>query len=268
MKTITFTTDFGDGSTYVAAMKGVVLSVNADARLFDLTHRLPPQDLVAAAYFLSDSLEWFPDGTIHVVVVDPGVGTDRALLCVEYGGQVVLVPDNGCWTPLFPPSYEPSVYRIEERRYWLPEVSPTFHGRDILAPVAAHLSLGTAPAELGPKVSQWIRLNLPEPVITSDSAHGQVVMVDRFGNLVTNIPGNDFSGLPVRVAGKIVDRWVKSYGHAEPGKLVALIGSNGRLEVAVVNGSAARQLGVGVGAVVNVERARLPRDPCFPLRRR
>jgi S-adenosylmethionine hydrolase len=256
MKTISLTTDFGEGSTYVAAMKGAVLSVNPAARLLDLTHRLPPQDLVATAYFLSDSLPWFPDGTIHVVVVDPGVGTERALLCVEYGGQLILVPDNGCWMPLFPPSYQPTVYRLEEQRFWLPEVCPTFHGRDILAPVAAHLSLGATPAELGPKVSRWVRLVLPEPEIGRDAAEGQVVIVDPFGNLVTNIPGNACPGMPVRIAGRIIDRWVKSYGHAEPGSLVALIGSTGRLEVAVVNGSAAALLNIGTGAPVQVELSR------------
>jgi S-adenosylmethionine hydrolase len=252
--TVTLTTDFGDGSSYVAAMKGAVLAVNPAARLLDLTHRLPPQDLIAAAYFLSDSLPWFPEGTIHVVVVDPGVGTERALLCVDYSGQIILVPDNGCWTPLFPPSYEPRVYRLEDRRYWRQEVCPTFHGRDIFAAVAGHLSLGLSPSELGPQIRRWDRLALPEPVITADAARGQVVVVDPFGNLVTNIPGSICTGMPVCIAGQTVDNWVKCYGQAEPGTLLALIGSAGRLEIAVVNGSAAAQLGVGRGATVEVYR--------------
>src|SRR5262245_18257283 len=125
----TLTTDFGEGSAYVAAMKGALLAVNPAARLIDLSHRLPPQDLVAAAYFLAGALQWFPPGTVHVGVVDPGVGTERALLCVEWKGQTILVPDNGCWTPLLGPSDTPRVRRLENRAYWRPEVSATFHGR-------------------------------------------------------------------------------------------------------------------------------------------
>src|SRR5689334_23663128 len=147
---VTLTTDFGGGSSYVAAMKGALLTVNPAARLVDLSHDLPPQDLVATAYFLADALPWFPTGTIHVVVVDPGVGTERHLLCVEWRGQHLLVPDNGCWTALIADNERPTVHRLAERRFWRPEVSATFHGRDILAPVAGHLSLGVAPADLGP----------------------------------------------------------------------------------------------------------------------
>jgi S-adenosylmethionine hydrolase len=253
MKTVTLTTDFGEGSSYSAALKGAVLAVNPSARLFDLSHRLPPQDLVSTGYFLCDSLPWFPAGTIHVVVVDPGVGTDRALLCVEWAGQIILVPDNGCWTPLVRPDHLPGVHRLENRRFWRPVVTATFHGRDILAPVAGHLSLGVPPTELGPQVARWVRLTLPQPAVSADGVRGQVIVVDPLGNLITNIPvGVCPPGMPVRIAGQSVKRWVHSYGHAEPETLVALIGSNGRLEIAVVNGSAAARLGVSVGEPVEV----------------
>ena len=254
MSLVTLTTDFGDGSSYVAAMKGALLAVNPDARVVDLCHRLPPQDLLAAGYFLSDTLSWFPPATIHVVVVDPGVGTDRALLCVEWNGQVILAPDNGCWTSVVRVDETPRVYRLAERRYWRSTVSATFHGRDILAPVAGHLSLGVRPAELGPTVAEWAGLPLPEPVVTADGLRGEVIFVDHFGNLVTNIRLESPSAGPVRIAGITVSHMVRTYGESEPGTLVALIGSSGRLEVAVVNGSAALRLGVGIGAGVEVDR--------------
>src|SRR5262245_2557855 len=153
---VTLTTDFGGGSSYVAAMKGALLAVNPAARLVDLSHDLPPQDLIATAYFLADTVRWFPAKTVHVVVIDPGVGTERSLLCVELADQYVLVPDNGCWTSLIAGGLDlPVVYRLTKKQYWRPEVSATFHGRDILAPVAGHLTLGVAPALLGPKVGTW-----------------------------------------------------------------------------------------------------------------
>jgi len=139
---ITLTTDFGEGSPYVAAMKGVVLALNPNARLLDLSHTIPPQDLYHAAFFLRSALPYFPPGTIHVIVVDPGVGTSRAALYVETAGERLLVPDNGCWTPFAQTVAQPPVVvRLAEPRYWRPHVSATFHGRDIFAPVAAHLSL-------------------------------------------------------------------------------------------------------------------------------
>lgn len=255
MSLVTLTTDFGDGATYVAAMKGALLAVDPEARVIDLSHRLPPQDLVATSYFLSDTLSWFPPATIHVVVVDPGVGTDRALLCAEWNGQVILAPDNGCWTSVVRVDQTPRVYRLAERRYWRSTVSATFHGRDILAPVAGHLSLGVRPDELGPSVAEWARLALPEPFVMTEGLRGEVVVVDDFGNLVTNIRLELPAG-PVRIAGTTVSQRVRTYGEAEPGTLVALIGSTGRLEIAVVNGSAARRLGVGAGTSVQVDRNR------------
>jgi hypothetical protein len=255
MTTITFTTDFGDGSSYVAALKGAVLSVNPAARLLDLTHRLPSQDIKSAAWFLADALPYFPAGAIHIIVVDPGVGTNRALLCVEWAGQLLLVPDNGCWTPLVRRNDAVCVRRLENRRFWGPEVSNTFHGRDILAPVAGHLSLGIAPAEFGPEVTDWTTLTLPQPQVAADAVRGEVAVVDPFGNLVSNIPANDIPpGCEVRIHGIGSVPWARTYGESEPGALVALIGSSRRLEIAVVNGSAAIRLGVGVGEPVEVVR--------------
>src|SRR5262245_6120601 len=148
---ITLTTDFGLESPYVAEMKGVILGINPQARLVDLSHLIPPQDIRSAAFFLAAAIPCFPPDVIHVVVIDPGVGTARALVFVEVNGQRLLAPDNGCWTLLdCDPARPPQVRRLGNERFWRHPVSSTFHGRDILAPVAGHLSMGVKPEELGP----------------------------------------------------------------------------------------------------------------------
>jgi S-adenosylmethionine hydrolase len=254
---ITLTTDFGEGSPYVAAMKGVIIGINPAARLLDLTHKVPPQHVRHAAFFLAGAVPYFPPDVIHVIVVDPGVGTQRALLYVEVDGHRLLVPDNGCWTRLVSPLSRPIVRRLTEPRYWRRPVSTTFHGRDILAPSAAHLSLGVAPASLGPLTEDWVRLDFPSPVLTPDRLAGEVVFIDDFGNLLTNIPGEAFrafSGRRVRIAvgEQEVTRIVRTYGEAEPGTPVALISSSGELEIAVNHGSAAVVLQAGMGTRVVV----------------
>ncbi len=255
---LTLTTDFGEGSAYVAAMKGVILSLNPAARLVDLSHRVPPQDLRHAALFLAESLPYFPPGTVHLVVVDPGVGTARALLHVEAGGHHLLAPDNGCWAPAADRLGAPRVRRLTESLLWRRPVSATFHGRDILAPVAAYLSLGGDAGQLGAPVREWARHALPVATLAPDRLAGEVVLVDAFGNLLTNIPGEAFLALSARplrlmVGGRPVERVVRTYGDAPPGTPIALVSSSGRLEVAVSQGSAARALGAGAGTAVEVE---------------
>lgn len=253
---ITLTTDFGEASPYAAAMKGVILGINPAARLLDLSHQIPPQDIRHAAFFLARSIPWFPPQALHVIVVDPGVGGERALLYVEVGCHRLLGPDNGCWTELARGiGQPPRVIRLAEPRWWRQPVSATFHGRDILAPVAAHLSLGVAPEALGPPLGEWVRLESRPPRPTAHGLAGEVVFVDQFGNLITNIPGNAVAemSLLLRVAGRPVPRRVRTYAEAAPGELVALTGSDGLLEIAVVQGNAAQMLGAGVGTSVQVE---------------
>ena len=260
---ITLTTDFGGGSPYVAAMKGVILGLNPRVRLIDLSHQIPPQDVRFAAFFLRASVPYFPPETIHVVVVDPGVGTDRALLYVEVDGHRLLAPDNGCWTGLIGVgqtllSGKPTVFRLTERRFWRPTLSSTFHGRDILAPVAAHLSLGEDPRNLGPLVDDWVRLETKPPIIESDRLVGEVIFIDHFGNLTTNIPGAEFARLgnqrvQIMVGDQQVFHRVRAYGEAEKGTLVALVSSADLLEVAVNGGSAQKELGARVGIPVTVQ---------------
>jgi S-adenosylmethionine hydrolase len=255
---VTLTTDFGEDSPYAAAMKGVILGINPDARLLDLSHQIPPQDLRHAAFFLAAAVPYFPPGTLHVVVIDPGVGTGRAILYVETAGQRLLVPDNGCWTKLIREGQRPRVIRLAEPRYWRQPVSATFHGRDIFAPVAGHLSHGLDPQLLGPAAEQWVSWDEPAPQLSPRRLAGEVVYVDHFGNLITNIPGQAFlafAARPVRVTvgGQEVTRRVYSYAEAERGAVVALVSSTDRLEIAVVQGDAARRLGAQLGTAVVVE---------------
>ncbi len=250
---ITLTTDFGAGSAYVAALKGAILTVNPEARLVDLSHAIGPQDLIHAALFLTEAVPYYPAGTLHLVVVDPGVGTERGLLYVEVDDQRLLVPDNGLWTPLAQGRRIEQVRRLTEARYWRPAVSPTFHGRDILAPVAGHLSRGLDPAALGPLVQQSVELRLPEPSRTRDGLRGEVLWVDCFGNLITNIRESPLvDAVTIRVGDRVISRRVRTYGEAAPGELVFLISSGGWLEVAVVQGNAAERLGARRGAPVEI----------------
>jgi S-adenosyl-L-methionine hydrolase (adenosine-forming) len=251
---ITLTTDFGTASPYVAAMKGVILSLNPEARILDLSHDIPPQDVRHAAFFLASALPHFPPEALHVVVVDPGVGGGRDVLYAEVGAQRLLAPDNGCWTLLYEGRPPVRVIRLSERRFWRPTISNTFHGRDIFAPVAANLSLGLDPRKLGPAATNWVRLHRPAPTAGPEGILGEVLFVDHFGNLITNIPGEALArhaGVRwVQVGQHDVPRFVHSYAEADPGALVALVSSDGWLEVAVAQGSAARHLQAGVGTPV------------------
>lgn len=255
---ITLTTDFGQGSSYVAAMKGVLLAGNPRAQLIDLSHSLPPQDIRAAALLLDDAVPYFPAETLHVVVVDPGVGTDRSLVFVRSGCGSFLAPDNGVLGLISQRFPAEEIYELRERRYWRAPVSATFHGRDILAPVASHLSQGLDPAQLGPRRAQIHGLALPEPVVKASTIHGEILHVDSFGNLISNVRREhlhdavDLRQLTVGIQGKAVTRFVTTFGEAVPGTLVLLFGSTGRLEIAVVDGNAATELGILAGAPVTV----------------
>jgi len=257
MHAITLTTDFGNASPYVAAMKGVILSINPAAAIHDLTHAIPAQDIRHAAQFLAGGVPYFPPGTIHVCVVDPGVGSERAILLVEVAGQFLLAPDNGCVTDLLAVAGgNPVVRVIEEPRFWRPIISSTFHGRDVFAPVAAHLSLGVAPAEMGDITAHWVKLPTPEVRKGVNQFTGEVMFIDDFGNLITNIQADALS----EKAGALMvgKQWrkriavVNAYAEAAPGDVVALSSSDGRLEIAVVQGSAAKVLSASVGTPVTV----------------
>jgi S-adenosylmethionine hydrolase len=255
---LTLTTDFGEQSPYVAAVKGVILAVNPDARLLDLGHQIPPQDVRHAAHFLAVAVPCFPPGTLHVVVVDPGVGSDRAVLYVEVGGQRLLVPDNGCWTWLERTATPTRVIRVSEPSYWRHPVSATFHGRDVFAPVAGHLSLGLDPTALGPPVTDWVRLPAPAWRAGPGELTGDILFVDTFGNLITTIPAaalpGDVTAVTVTLPGKEPRRLprVRNYAEAVPGQRVLLASSSDLLELAVVQGNAARVLDARAGDPVRL----------------
>jgi S-adenosylmethionine hydrolase len=253
---ITLTTDFGDASPYVAVMKGVIHTVHPAARVLDLTHRIRPQNLRHAHYFLTTAVPYFPPGTIHVCVIDPGVGSDRVALYAEAGGQRVVGPDNGILSGVLRHADPPAVRRLENPRYWREAVSRTFHGRDVFAPVAAHLARGADPADLGPEAVDWVDLKTRSFVCYGRSCSGEVLHVDDFGNVITNVPCGWVKSLPARVtvggAPPHTPRWVRTYADAAPGELVSLFSSDGFFELAEVNGNAAARLGVSAGTPVEL----------------
>jgi S-adenosylmethionine hydrolase len=253
---VTLVTDFGNRSPYSAALKGVILGLNPEATVVDLTHELPPQNLRHAAYYLLQAIPYYPPGTVHVVVVDPGVGSARAILLVELKGQHLIVPDNGCWTWLehfHGPAT--SVRQVTERRYWRNAVSSTFHGRDIFAPVAGWLSRGLAAECFGPETAEWVRLQWPACQIDSSEITGEVMFIDDFGNVITSIPEGAVPAQATVQHGKeSVTRRLKTYADGQAGELVYLMSSSGFLEIAQVEGNAALWLGARPGDIVRLLR--------------
>jgi S-adenosylmethionine hydrolase len=245
-------------------MKGVILSRCPDAHVVDLAHDILPGDVAGAAFALAAAAPHFPPGAVHVAVVDPGVGTARRGLALELGGQRFVGPDNGIFGLLLADAVAtpvPRAHALENAALWRAPVSPVFHGRDVFAPVAAHLAAGGALAEVGPALAldALVRLEASEPTWSAWALRGEVVHVDRFGNLVTNLrlaPDAAAAG-SIELGGRAL-RFVRTYAEAPPRALVALVGSTGRIELAVNGGSAAERTGAGVGRVV-VFRA--PREP-------
>jgi S-adenosyl-L-methionine hydrolase (adenosine-forming) len=256
MGIITLTTDFGTGSTYVAAMKGVILAINPGATIVDLTHEIPAQDVRQAALALEDAAELFPPDTIHVAVVDPGVGTERAIVYARIGSQQYLAPDNGLLSRLVERTPPTKLFSLTKPQYWLAKVSSTFHGRDILAPVAARISLGLAPEELGPSLEKLLILDWPRVRLSPSRIDGAVLEIDSFGNVITNITAEMLAGRPTDrracIVCNIYETWgiYHTYSEQPQGTLCALIGSNGRLELAIGGDNAASRLGLKVGMPV------------------
>lgn len=258
---ITLLTDFGNRDPYVAAMKGVILSLNPEARLVDLTHEIEPQDITAGAFFLAEAAPCFPAGTIHLAVVDPGVGTTRRALAAQAGEQFFVGPDNGLFSLVFqyhPPSV---LVALQNPEYFRPQVSSTFHGRDLFAPVAAHLSLGIPLEAFGPRISDPVPLPWPQPEFTPEAVRGEIVYVDLFGNLISNIPGEKLRAWlqdrpPLILLGSLTLRQLfRTYGEVPPGQFLALVGSHGYLEISLNQGNAARRLSVGKGRSLTVVRS-------------
>ncbi len=255
---VTLTTDFGASSPYVAAMKGVILSINPQVLLVDITHTIPPQQIRLAAQVLADTTLLFPTGTIHVAVVDPGVGTSRSIVYAEIAGQRYVCPDNGLLDRLADRHSPTKIIRVCEPQFFRAQVAPTFHGRDIMAPVAGHLSQGLDPDFLGPPHATLVKLKWREAVKMANRIEGEVIEVDSFGNLITNITREMLTDVPTdgTVAIRCDDHETRcifqTYGDQPAMTLVALIGSNDKLEIAIVDDNAAIMLGVGVGTPVEI----------------
>lgn len=260
MTCITVMTDFGIKDGNVGVMKGVIWGIAPNVQIADLSHMIAPQNISEAALILSRSAPYFPPGTIHVVVVDPGVGTHRRPMAARLGTQYFVGPDNGILTMwlerALAQNLETQFVHLDRPEYWLPQVSHVFHGRDIFAPAAAHLARGVPLSELGTLFSNPVLLHLPQPLRTESGYTAQVIHIDHFGNISTNIR-QEILGQPrqvvVKLAGVVIEGMVKTFGERPPGELIALYGSTGNLIISVVNGNAAARLGIHVGDPVQVE---------------
>lgn len=251
---ITLTTDFGLQDPFVGIMKGVLLGRCPRARLVDLTHAVPPGDVRAGAFVLLSASRFFPRGTVHLAVVDPGVGSDRAALAARTPDAYFVGPDNGLLSWALAAASDVEVRRLEQPRLWLQPVSATFHGRDLFAPVAAHLAGGGDFADVGPRAEDWVRRSWPEPRPLRSGWRGEVVYVDRFGNALTNLPATlarePSPPAHLRLPGRRRVRLGAFYGAVPPGQPVVVPGSSGYLEIAIYGGHAAKTLGLRVGTPV------------------
>ena len=247
---VTLLTDFGLSDPYVGVMKGVMLSLAPQLELIDLTHGVPAQAVAVGAWHLAQSWARFPRGTVHVVVVDPGVGSERRILLAERDGHIFLGPDNGVLDPSLD---EDAVVRaLDIERFALPGASRTFHGRDVFSPAAAALADGLAPSEAGELITSWERLSLPEAEVDGDGViHTEVLYADSFGNLITTVEAALLgdAAWSVEVGGESMPL-VGTYAEVEVGALLALVGSSGTVELSVRDGDAAARLGAKAGTVV------------------
>jgi len=264
---VTLTTDFGLADEFVGVMKGVILGVAPSARIVDLTHQVAPHDVRQAAFLLAAAWPFFPAGTVHLAVVDPGVGSARRLVALEAAGQLFLAPDNGLLSLVLAANPRARAWRIDNRELYPGRVGATFHGRDILAPVAARLAGGVDPDQVGPALAVADLLRLPDLEPSVDGASGRITgrveQVDRFGNLVTNI-GADLlrelggdggrAGLRIQCGGREVRGLAGTFSDLPAGVPLALIGSRGCLELAVNQGRAEEVLAAGVGYQVTVKK--------------
>jgi S-adenosylmethionine hydrolase len=261
---ITLLTDFGTEDTYVGVMKGVITSICPSAQVIDLTHQVPPQDIATGAFLLDVSVDYFPEGAIHVAVVDPGVGTARKPVALRTAKAFFVGPDNGIFTLVLQRQQLLQAICLDNPRYHLPTVSSTFHGRDIFAPVAAHIACGVSVEELGTPIHRLQRLPLPRIRVDWQGIRATVVHIDRFGNAITNLTRDNYEAWRTRwdvkepavqvAASDIFLPIATTYGEVARGKPLALFGSSGRLEIAVNGGSAALELALRRGDTIKVLR--------------
>ena len=256
---ITLTTDFGTSDHLVGSMKGVILNINPAARIVDLNHSVVPYDILDGALSIANAYRFFPSRTIHVVIVDPGVGTERRPILVSGEKQFFVAPDNGVLSMIFERE-SCTVRHISAEHYFLNPVSPTFHGRDIFAPTAGWLSKAFQTEAFGEPVTDFVRFTMPKAKSNGQAVKGVILRVDAFGNLMTNLTAEDIpigalggGAIKLAVNGKQVLRFGQTFASGNPGEPIALLGSAGYVEIAVNRGNAARTLGVNRGAEVTLD---------------
>lgn len=239
-------TDFGLQDDYVGLMHAAVSRVNPALRIVNLCHEVMPGNIEAASFLLERDAPFFPEGTVFVCVVDPGVGSNRAMIAARIESHLYIAPDNGLLDPLLSAHPDHRVRRIENKALFGPAMSSTFHGRDIFAPVAAHLASDIPFEQVGPKAEEWVKGESLKPVLRGKQLHGKILWVDRFGNLVTNIDHHEIEGYDITVSRKVL-RQVTTFSEGAIGETVWMIGSKGTVEIVVNNGSASKLLGIGFG---------------------
>ena len=257
---VTFTTDFGVNDHYVGVMKGVILSINREARIVDICNAVQSFDVLDGALTLAQAYRYFPKDTVHLVVVDPGVGTARRPILVNTGAYIFLAPDNGVLSFVYDQAEHVTVLHINAEHYFLQPVSRTFHGRDIFAALAGHLSKGVEVAKFGDEITDYVRFAAPRPRSVNGGLKGVVIKVDKFGNLVTNITPEDvpqlFAAQPppfkITVGRQEVTRMKLAYAEGAPGEVFGIIGSMGYLEIAANRAAAAQIVGAAKGADVSI----------------
>ncbi len=258
---VTLLSDFGNRDGFVGILKGVLLGICPSARTIDLSHEIAPQDVMEGALVLSAAVDHFPVGTVHLAIVDPGVGTDRRALLIETEAFTLVGPDNGLLSLAAARSPLRKIVHLDEPRWFAPSPSATFHGRDVFAPVAAHRANGVPPEQLGSIVEDYARVTIPAVRRVDDGIEGQILYVDRFGNLVCNIARSDLTAssgtqMTVRLGDVTIAQISATYGAVREGKPVAVWNSWDRLEIAVRNGSAVRQLRARSGDRVQLKARR------------
>ena len=258
---VTLLTDFGERDYFVASMKGVILNINPQARIVDLSHQVRPQQVDEAAYLLKSCYRYFPEGTVHVVVVDPGVGSARRPLLVTSSRYYFVAPDNGVLTDVLQEEVSVEVREIENKQYRLDAEGATFDGRDLFAPAAAWLTRGQPPGSYGRLIRDYVRLSSQEPAWEGQALVGRIIYVDHFGNLISNVTPLHLkevqgklrrSRVTIRVGGTVIEGLTSHYAEGSPDAPQALINSNGQLEVFVKEGSAAEWLKLGRGERIEV----------------
>lgn len=255
---ITLLTDFGTEDSYVGAMKGIILSLHPGVTIVDISHNVPPQDVISGAFVLSHAAPFFPKGTVHMAVVDPGVGGKRKPILIETERYFFVGPDNGIFDMALQREKVKQIILLTNKKYFLGYVSPTFHGRDIFSPVAAYLSLCVEPSLLGKRMQSIKKLEFKQPSIHNGKITGQIIHIDRFGNLITNIDEGLLrrvfknKAFQTKVDHIIINKLVQSYAYAKKDDVACLIGSSGLLEIAVKNKSASKTLMITRGTPVEV----------------